>query len=70
MVWSVPKVDLHVLERTLLDAAATLTGWLHAVAAVRRLDTLTAHAGVAAVEDGRRLGAGCPAAPVPVLVLS
>jgi hypothetical protein len=61
----IPKVHLHVLERTLSDASTAITSWLHSVAVMLDFLTLATHASLTAIEDGRRLGRA-PAPPVPV----
>lgn len=63
----VPEIHHRALQRASGDAAASLAGGLETVAVVRDFLALAAHAGVAAIEDGAGLGAGCPSSPVPIL---
>jgi hypothetical protein len=62
---SLPKVDLHVFERSFRNASTTIPSRLHSVAVVCHFLALTAHARLAAVEEWRRLGCA-PSSPVPV----
>lgn len=49
---NVPKIDCHVLERTLFDATSSVASWLETVGSMRSFDALSAHTSVASVEDG------------------